>query len=79
MRFYWQHIFMLEQEEYKKEGVDWKEIKWVDNAPLLELFMARPIGIMALLDEESQFPRVSYLTPMIFWHCWVKKPVLKCK
>ncbi len=49
---------MLEQEEYKKEGVDWNEIKWVDNKPLLELFLARPIGIMALLDEESQFPKV---------------------
>ena len=26
---------MLEQEEYIKEGVDWNEIKFVDNQPLL--------------------------------------------
>ena len=26
---------MLEQEEYKKEGVDWNEIKFVDNQAIL--------------------------------------------
>lgn len=25
----------MEQEEYMKEGIDWKEIKFVDNQPLL--------------------------------------------
>lgn len=30
-----QHIFQLEQEEYTKEGIDWNEIKFVDNKPLL--------------------------------------------
>ena len=25
----------MEQEEYVKEGIDWKEIKFVDNQPLL--------------------------------------------
>lgn len=30
-----QHIFSLEQEEYKREGVDWTEIKYRDNRPLL--------------------------------------------
>jgi myosin heavy subunit len=28
-------VFKLEQEEYTKEGIDWKEIKFVDNGPLL--------------------------------------------
>ncbi|CAH1797083.1 unnamed protein product [Owenia fusiformis] len=57
--FFNKHIFMLEQEEYKKEGVDWKEITFVDNQPLLDLFLGRPIGLLALLDEESQFPQGS--------------------
>ena len=49
---------MLEQEEYKKEGVDWTEIKFVDNQPLLDLFLGKPIGLLTLLDEEADFPKV---------------------
>ena len=33
--FFNQHIFYMEQEEYKKEGIDWAEINFVDNKPLL--------------------------------------------
>ena len=28
-------MFKQEQEEYTREGIDWKEIKFVDNQPLL--------------------------------------------
>lgn len=55
--FFNQHIFHMEQEEYKKEGIDWTEINFVDNKPLLDLFLAKPIGILSLLDEESLFPK----------------------
>ncbi|KAK3097735.1 hypothetical protein FSP39_012604 [Pinctada imbricata] len=55
--FFNQHVFKLEQEEYVREGIDWKEIKFVDNQPLLNLFLNKPIGILSLLDEESLFPR----------------------
>ncbi|XP_013394776.1 myosin-IIIb isoform X2 [Lingula anatina] len=57
--FFNKHIFFMEQEEYKREGVDWTEIKFVDNQPLLDLFIAKPIGLIALLDEESQFPKAT--------------------
>ncbi|XP_071171569.1 myosin-IIIb-like isoform X1 [Mytilus edulis] len=60
--FFNQHVFRLEQEEYTKEGIDWKEIKFVDNQPLLDLFLAKPIGILSLLDEESQFPKATDAT-----------------
>ena len=30
-----QHIFLLEQEEYKNEGIDWSNIPFVNNEPLL--------------------------------------------
>ena len=56
---------MLEQEEYKKEGVDWAEIKFVDNQPLLDMFLGRPVGILTLLDEEVNFPTVSMLDLLI--------------
>ncbi|KAK7115853.1 myosin-IIIb-like isoform X2 [Littorina saxatilis] len=55
--FFNQHIFKMEQEEYMKEGIDWTEIKFVDNKPLLDLFLTKPIGMLALLDEESLFPK----------------------
>ncbi|BFZ01812.1 hypothetical protein BsWGS_04851 [Bradybaena similaris] len=55
--FFNQHIFQMEQEEYQKEGIDWNVIKFVDNKPLLDMFLATPIGVLSLLDEESQFPK----------------------
>lgn len=57
---------MLEQEEYRREGIDWKEIKFVDNQPLLDLFLAKPIGLLALLDEEGTFPKVAFLSSEYF-------------
>ena len=58
--YIFQHVFTLEQEEYKKEGIDWNEIKFVDNQPLLDLFLGKPIGVLSLLDEECTVPRVSF-------------------
>ncbi|XP_072050806.1 LOW QUALITY PROTEIN: myosin-IIIb-like [Amphiura filiformis] len=57
--FFNQHIFLLEQEEYKAEGIDWTYVPFVNNQSLLNLFMTKPIGIFALLDEESLFPQGS--------------------
>ncbi|KAL5005175.1 hypothetical protein ScPMuIL_018631 [Solemya velum] len=54
--FFNQHVFRLEQEEYAKEGIDWKEIKFIDNQPLLDLFL-KPLGLLSLLDEETHFPK----------------------
>ncbi|KAK0070267.1 myosin-IIIb [Biomphalaria pfeifferi] len=54
--FFNRHVFFLEQEEYKKEEIDWTEIKFVDNKPLLDLFLGKPIGILSILDEENRFP-----------------------
>ncbi|PFX20078.1 Myosin-IIIb [Stylophora pistillata] len=55
--FFNQHIFLWEQEEYKKEGIDWTSVTFADNKPVLDLFLNRPIGVLALLDEESHFPQ----------------------
>ncbi|XP_070543651.1 myosin-IIIb-like isoform X2 [Ptychodera flava] len=57
--FFNQHIFMLEQEEYETEGIDWTSIPFVNNQPLLDFFLGRPIGLFALLDEESLFPQAT--------------------
>jgi len=47
--------------EYENEGINWSSIKWNDNQPCLDLIESvRPPGILALLDEESRFPKVSW-------------------
>jgi len=35
--FVLQHVFKMEQEEYKKEEIDWSYIEFVDNQDILDL------------------------------------------
>ncbi|KAL8597794.1 hypothetical protein ACOMHN_004909 [Nucella lapillus] len=51
-----QHIFKFEQEEYQREGIQWKNIEFIDNTGCLEIFSKRPSGLFHLLDEECNFP-----------------------
>eukprot|EP00043_Microstomoeca_roanoka_P018744 m.203791 g.203791 ORF g.203791 m.203791 type:complete len:1711 (+) comp16879_c5_seq2:337-5469(+) len=57
--FFNQHVFELELVEYTKEGIDTINISYVDNTPLLDLHLSKPLGLYALLDEESMFPNAS--------------------
>ncbi|XP_077978744.1 unconventional myosin-X-like [Glandiceps talaboti] len=50
------HIFSLEQHEYNTEGLSWVDIDWTDNGECLDL-VERKLGILALIDEESRFPK----------------------
>lgn len=56
-QFFVHHIFKLEQEQYTNEGVDWKQIKFVDNQSILDVMAAKPMNILALIDEEAKFPK----------------------
>ncbi|XP_068603891.1 myosin-IIIa [Brachionichthys hirsutus] len=60
IQFYFnQHIFAWEQDEYLNEEVDARMIEYEDNRPLLDLFLQKPMGMLALLDEESRFPQAT--------------------
>ena len=61
-QFFVQHIFKMEQEEYNHEAISWQHIEFVDNQEALDLIAVRPLNIMALVDEESKFPKVIRVT-----------------
>lgn len=55
------HIFVLEQQEYEREGIDVSKVAFKDNQPTLDLFLQKG-GLISILDEESKFPKASDLT-----------------
>uniref|UniRef100_A0AAR2LJ29 Myosin, heavy chain 11b, smooth muscle n=1 Tax=Pygocentrus nattereri TaxID=42514 RepID=A0AAR2LJ29_PYGNA len=76
-------MFILEQEEYKREGIEWNFIDFgLDLQPCIELIERpnNPPGILALLDEECWFPKatdvsfVEKLTNTHSSHCKFSKP-----
>ena len=56
-QFFVKHIFKMEQEEYEKEGINWETISFVDNQATLDLIAQKPMNILALVDEQSKFPK----------------------
>ncbi|KAM8728243.1 unconventional myosin-VIIa-like [Acanthopagrus schlegelii] len=61
-QFFVGHIFKLEQKEYLKEDIVWKNIKFSDNQNILDLLAGKPCNVLALIDEESHFPKGSDIT-----------------
>ncbi|XP_078023850.1 unconventional myosin-IXAb-like isoform X8 [Epinephelus lanceolatus] len=57
-----QHIFKLEQEEYRAEGITWHNIEYIDNSSCLNLISKKPTALFHLLDEECNFPQASNQT-----------------
>ncbi|XP_067329945.1 myosin-7-like isoform X1 [Channa argus] len=61
-QFFNHHMFVLEQEEYKKEGIDWEFIDFgMDLQACIDL-IEKPMGIMSILEEECMFPKASDAT-----------------
>ncbi|KAJ3056440.1 cytochrome c oxidase subunit 1 [Rhizophlyctis rosea] len=82
--FFNQHIFKLEQEEYQKEGISWQTIDFVDNQTCIDLISKKPLGLLSLLDEESNFPKSTDQTCLNKFHqthekngCYVKPKTAK--
>ncbi|KAI9343887.1 myosin heavy chain [Zopfochytrium polystomum] len=65
-QFFNHHMFVIEQEEYKKEGIEWKFIDFgLDLQPTIDLIeKTTPVGILSCLDEECVMPKATDKTLM---------------
>ncbi|XP_008046762.1 myosin-15 [Carlito syrichta] len=61
-QFFNQHMFALEQEEYRKEGIDWVPIDFgLDLQACIDL-IEKPMGILSILEEECMFTKATDMT-----------------
>ena len=53
------HRFVVEQEEYVKEGIDWEMVDFGMDLAAAIIMFEKPMGIWAILEEESLFPKAT--------------------
>jgi myosin heavy subunit len=60
-QFFNNHMFNLEQEEYKKEKIEWQMLDFgIDSQATIDLIAKKTkSGILYVLDEESVFPKAT--------------------
>merc|ERR1719418_96245 len=58
-QFFNQHMFVLEQEEYVREGLEWGNVDFgMDLQKCITMF-EKPMGLLSILEEETLFPKSS--------------------
>merc|ERR1712227_846003 len=58
-QFFNHHMFVLEQEEYMREGIEWVSVDFgMDLAKCIDLF-EKPMGVLPILEEETIYPKAS--------------------
>ncbi|VDM56283.1 unnamed protein product [Angiostrongylus costaricensis] len=61
-QFFNHHMFVLEQEEYEREGIQWAFIDFgLDLQTCIDL-IEKPLGIISMLDEECIVPKATDTT-----------------
>merc|ERR1712198_44652 len=58
-QFFNHHMFVVEQEEYVKEGIDWVMVDFGSDLAAAIIMFEKPMGIWAILEEESLFPKAT--------------------
>merc|ERR1719510_182794 len=58
-QFFNNHMFVLEQEEYVKEGIEWANCDFgMDLQKCIDMF-EKPMGLLSIFEEESLFPKAT--------------------
>ncbi|XP_067871836.1 myosin-7B-like [Heterodontus francisci] len=61
-QFFNHHMFVLEQEEYKMQGLEWTFVDFgLDLQACIDL-IEKPLGILSILEEECMFPKATDMT-----------------
>lgn len=58
-QFFNHHMFVVEQEEYVAEGIDWAMVDFGMDLAAAIIMFEKPMGIWAILEEESLFPKAT--------------------
>ena len=58
-QFFNHHMFVVEQNEYVTEGIDWAMVDFGMDLAACIIMFEKPMGIWAILEEESLFPKAT--------------------
>merc|ERR1712141_372559 len=58
-QFFNHHMFVVEQEENVAEGIDWAMVDFGMDLAACIIMFEKPMGIWAILEEESLFPKAT--------------------
>merc|ERR1711988_752330 len=58
-QFFNHHMFVVEQEEYVSEGIDWAMVDFGMDLQACIIMFEKPMGIWAILEEETLFPKAT--------------------
>merc|ERR1712190_323338 len=58
-QFFNHHMFVVEQEEYLSEGIDWAMVDFGMDLQACIIMFEKPMGVWAILEEESLFPKAT--------------------
>merc|ERR1719187_738378 len=58
-QFFNHHMFVVEQEEYVTEVIDWVMVDFGMDLAACIIMFEKPMGVWAILEEESLFPKAT--------------------